>query len=202
MMDHGHLTMRQKLLKAIYPIFTTYKKLFNRKTKVLFNERDTHPGQSFYELSVQLNNGRRLPFWELRGKKVLLVNTASDCGFTAQYEELQKLYEQEKENLVVIGFPANDFRQQEKGSDQEIAEFCRVNFGVSFPLAVKASVVRGDKQQSVFRWLTEKQKNGWNSKQPSWNFSKYIVDERGVLMYYFDAAISPIGEEVQKALGR
>jgi len=201
-MVSGYLTIRRKLLKAIYPVFTGYKKLFNQGTTVLFNKKHARPLQSFYALSVQLNNGHQLSFEELRGKKVLLVNTASDCGFTAQYEELQRLYERDKENLVVIGFPANDFKQQEKGSDQEIAEFCRLNFGVTFPLAVKASVVHGDEQQSVFQWLTQKEKNGWNSKQPSWNFSKYIVDERGVLMYYIDAAISPLGEEVQNALGR
>ena len=156
--------------------------------------------EPFYTLSTQLNNGTELKFDSLKGKKVLLVNTASNCGYTNQYDDLQKLFEQHQNNLIVIGFPANDFKEQEKGSDDEIAQFCRINFGVTFPLAKKDSVKKGHHQQKVFRWLTDKTKNGWNSKQPSWNFTKYLVNEQGVLTHYFDAAISPLGEEVSSAI--
>jgi len=131
---------------------------------------------------------------------VLLVNTASDCGYTNQYDDLQKLYKQFEQKLVIIGFPANDFKEQEKGDDEAIAEFCKLNFGVTFPLAKKSSVVRSAQQNEVFRWLTDKMKNGFTSKQPSWNFSKYLVDEDGVLTHYFDPSVSPLSKEVIAAI--
>ena len=143
-----------------------------------------------------MNTGKELKFDSLKGKKILLVNTASDCGYTGQYDDLQKLYQDYSDRLMVIGFPANDFKQQEKGNDEEIAQFCKLNFGVTFPLAKKSPVIKGEDQQEVFRWLTDKTKNGWNNKQPSWNFSKYLVDEKGILTSYFDPAVSPLSEEV------
>jgi len=194
------MTARQKLLKAIYPVLTGYKKIFGKDLKMLSNGKNVQPVESFYNLSVKLNDGKELKFRELKGKKVLLVNTASDCGFTAQYDDLEKLYEEEKNKLTIIAFPANDFKEQEKGSDEEIARFCKLNFGVTFPLAIKASVIKQGNQQPVFQWLTDKAKNGWNNKQPSWNFSKYLVDEQGVLTNYFDPAISPLSDEVKKAI--
>ena len=130
----------------------------------------------------------------------MLVNTASECGYTAQYDDLQKLYEVHREKLVIIGFPANDFGQQEKGSNDQIAEFCRVNFGVTFPLAQKSTVIAGDQQNDIFRWLTRKDRNGWNTQPPTWNFSKYLVNEEGVLTHYFDPAVSPMSDEVVKAV--
>jgi len=103
---------------------------------------------------------------------------------------------------VIIGFPANDFKEQEKGSDEEIAQFCKLNYGVDFPLAKKGTVIKGNNQQRVFQWLSDKSKNGWNDKQPSWNFSKYLINEQGILMNYFDPAISPLSGEVKKAITR
>ncbi len=196
------MTVRQKFLKALYPIFTGYKRLFGKGTKILFNKNGISPPQSFYDLSVKLNNGKEFNFDQLKGKKVLLVNTASDCGYTAQYEGLEKLYEQGKDKLVIIAFPANDFKEQEKENDQEIAQFCKINFGITFPLATKGSVIKGNNQQKVFQWLTDRTKNGWNNKQPSWNFSKYLINEEGSLMNYFDPAISPSSDEVKKAIAQ
>lgn len=196
------MTVRQKFLKAIYPLFTGYKKLFNTDSRILSNDKNIRPVESFYDLSVKLNDGRQLQFGELKGKKVLLVNTASDCGFTAQYDALEKLYEQDTHKLTIIGFPANDFKKQEKGTDEEIARFCKQNFNVTFLLATKNSVIRGPRQQEVFQWLTDETKNGWNNKQPSWNFSKYLVNEQGVLVNYFDPAISPLSEEVKRAIDK
>ena len=131
---------------------------------------------------------------------ILLMNTASDCGYTNQYEDLQKLYEENKDSLVIIGFPANNFKEQEKGTDEEIAEFCKLNYGVSFPLAKKRSVIAGPDQHPIFQWLTDKNKNGWTSKKPSWNFSKYLVNENGILVNYFDPSISPTSSEVKDAI--
>lgn len=193
------MNIRQKILKAVYPAFIAWGKLTGRRSSVLINEQHANPLQSFYDLEVQLNNGQPLKLSTAKGKKVLIVNTASDCGYTAQYDDLQKLYEQNKDKLLVIGFPANDFKEQEKGNDEEIAQFCKINFGVTFPLAKKSSV-KGENKNEVFKWLSDRNKNGWNNKQPSWNFSKYLVNEQGVLTHYFDPAISPLSNEIIEAL--
>lgn len=135
-----------------------------------------------------------------KGKKILFVNTASDCGYTDQYDALQKLYEDNKDKLMIIGFPANDFKEQEKGTDEEIAQFCKINYGVTFPLVKKTSVIPGHDQHPVFQWLSDKTKNGWTNKKPSWNFSKYLVNEDGILTNYFDPSISPTSREVVAAI--
>jgi glutathione peroxidase len=141
-----------------------------------------------------------LPFSNLRDKKILLVNTASNCGYTNQYSELQQLYQEHKASLIVLAFPSNDFKEQEKGSDEAIARFCQVNFGVSFPLAKKSIVKKGTGQNKVFEWLTHKNLNGWNEKEPTWNFSKYLVNEEGILTHYFDPAVSPLDPAVLNAI--
>lgn len=190
-------------MKALYPAIIAWGKLTGRRSTTLVNAGNKPSGQtSFYDLTTELNNGQQLTFDSLKGKKVLLVNTASNCGFTAQYDDLQKLYEQYKDKLVIIGFPANDFKEQEKGSDADIAEFCRINFGVSFPLAKKSTVIKGDAQNRIFQWLTNENLNGWNSQPPSWNFSKYLVNEQGVLTHYFDPAVSPVSEQVVEAISK
>ncbi|MBI1344010.1 MAG: glutathione peroxidase [Terrimonas sp.] len=194
------MTIRQKILKAFYPALTGITQLFGRHDRVLKNEKQVRAPHSFYDLTLVQNNGDPLPLSAYKGKKVLLVNTASDCGYTAQYDDLQQLYETYKDKLVVIGFPANDFKEQEKGSDEEIAKFCRLNFGVSFPLAKKSSVRRGEEQNPVFRWLTDKQYNGWNDRAPVWNFTKYLVNEEGMLTAYFEPSVSPLSETVVGAV--
>ena len=164
------------------------------------NDKPAVPSQSLYDLSVQLYTGNTLRFDSLKGKKILMVNTASNCGYTNQYEDLEKLHEKYKDKLAVIGFPANDFKEQEKGTDEEIAEFCKLNYGVQFPLAKKSTVIKGEQQNEVFKWLTDKSRNGWNDQQPSWNFSKYLINEKGELINYFDPAVSPLSDEVIKAI--
>ena len=144
------MTVRQTVLKAIYPLWMSLNRLFGKRSKVLANKKNIQPFQSFYSLSVRLNNGSLLSFDSLRGRKLLLVNTASDCGYTNQYRDLQKLYKEHYDKLTVIAFPANDFQQQEKGSDEEIGNFCKMNFGVTFPIALKSSVVKGNDQQKSF----------------------------------------------------
>src|SRR5215831_17687175 len=129
------MTVRQTVLKAIYPIWMLVSKSIGKRSKVLANRKNIAPHQSFYDLSAQLNNGKTLAFNTLKGKKLLLVNTASDCGYTNQYDDLQKLYEQYQDKLTIIAFPANDFKEQEKGSDDDIQNFCKTNFGVTFPIA-------------------------------------------------------------------
>jgi glutathione peroxidase len=193
-----NMTYRQKVLKAAYPALMWWTKLTGKNTKELSGAKP--PPVPFYSLKGILNNGDTLDFASLKGKKVMLVNTASDCGYTNQYSDLQKLSEQYKDKLIVIGFPANDFKEQEKGTDSEIAQFCKANFGVSFPLMKKSSVIKGTEQNEVFQWLTDSTKNGWNTKQPSWNFSKYIINEEGVLTNYFGPSVSPLGNDVIRAI--
>ena len=195
-----NMTIRQRVLKAVYPAFTWWGRVTGKNSKVFNNDSTLAPKQSLYDLSFTMNNGETIPLSAYKGKKILLVNTASDCGYTNQYEDLQKLYEENKDSLVIIGFPANNFKEQEKGSDEEIAEFCKLNYGVTFPLAKKSSVVSGTDQHPVFQWLTDKNKNGWTSKKPSWNFSKYLVNENGILVNYFDPSISPTSSEVKAAI--
>lgn len=193
------MTLRQRIMKLAYPLILWLRQR-STKEKVVWNKKKTAPPVSFYSLSATGNNGAELPFEKLKGKKVLLVNTASDCGYTAQYAELQQLYRHAKEDVEIIAFPANDFREQERGSDEDIARFCSVNFGVSFPLTKKAVVVKATGQHPVYQWLTDPKQNGWNDKAPAWNFAKYLVNEEGILTHYFDPGVSPVGTEVLKAI--
>jgi glutathione peroxidase len=193
-----NMTYRQKVLKAVYPVLMWFTKLTGSNTKELTG--DKQPPVSFYTLKGTLNNGDTLDFARLKGKKVMLVNTASDCGYTNQYTDLQKLADEYKDKLVVIGFPANDFKEQEKGTDTEIAQFCKANYGVTFPLMQKSGVIKSTEQNPVYRWLTDSAKNGWNNKQPAWNFTKYVINENGILTNYFGSSVSPMSNEVLKAI--
>ena len=195
------MTVKQRLLKIVYPLWIAFTKLMGRNTKVFTNSKNVQPAESIYSLQVPLSNGNTLPLEAYKGKKIMLVNTASNCGYTNQYDDLQKLYQRFNNQLEIIAFPANDFKEQEKGSDSDIARFCKINFGVTFPLAKKSVVVKSNDQNNIFKWLTNKTKNGWNEKAPSWNFSKYLINEQGTLTHYFDPSISPLSEAVVKAIG-
>lgn len=197
-----NMTNRQKVLKAVYPALMWVNKITGGKSKIVTNSTPVTPPKSLYDLSVKLNDGSELKLGALKGKKILLVNTASDCGYTDQYGDLQKIYEANKDKLMVIGFPANDFKEQEKGNDDDIAAFCKKNYGISFPLAIKSSVIKGERQNEIFKWLSDEKLNGWNDQQPTWNFSKYLVNENGVLTNYFDPAISPSSDEIKNAINK
>ncbi len=197
-----NMTYRQKLLKAVYPAFMWFTKLTGKNTTALSNTAQVKPPQSFYDLSLKLNNGKVLDCSTLAGKKVLLVNTASNCGYTNQYGGLQTLQNEMQDKLVIIGFPANDFKEQEQGSDESIGQFCSINFGVTFPLAAKSVVLKKEGQGPIFEWLTDKSKNGWNDHQPDWNFCKYLINETGVLTHYFSASVQPGGPEIKAALSK
>jgi len=194
-----NMTYRQKILKAVYPVLMLASRLTGMNAEKLSNDK-VKPPVPFYSLKGELGSGDSIDFNSFQGKKVLLVNTASNCGYTNQYDDLQKLSEQYKDKLLVIGFPANDFKEQEKGTDEEIMQFCKVNYGVTFPLMKKSVVIRSAGQNPVFQWLSDSAKNGWNNKYPSWNFSKYLVNENGVLTNYFDPSVSPLGKEILGAI--
>lgn len=193
-------TIRQNILRALYPAVMKLTQWAGKKNDVLQNGSGELFKIPIYDLSVELNGGKRLSLGDLQGKKILLVNTASDCGYTAQYSELQQLQERYRGSLQVIGFPANDFKEQEKESDEAIAQFCQMNFGVTFPLVKKSSVVKGTAQHPVYQWLTQREKNGWNEREPSWNFSKYLVNEQGLLTHYFDPSVAPFSTDVIQAI--
>jgi glutathione peroxidase len=199
-MNTLNLTGRQKIMKAIYPAITFAGRLFGMNADIIENKAGVKPIVSIYDITIELNDGSRQLLSFYKGRKILFVNTASDCGYTAQFDGLQNLYESFGDKLMIIGFPANDFKEQEKRTDAEIGAFCRKNYGVSFPLVKKGSVIRGSGQQPVYQWLTNKEKNGWNAKIPSWNFSKYLVNEEGVLTCYFGPSVEPDGEKLSNAI--
>ena len=194
------MTGKQKVMKAVYPLITGLTRLFGKNSDILENHDRKTPGHLIFDIPVKLNGGGALNLHEFAGKKIMFVNTASDCGYTRQYEELQQLQTQFANKLQIIAFPANDFSEQEKGTDEEIMKFCKMNYGINFPLAAKTVVIKTTLQNEVFKWLSDKSLNGWNDKAPSWNFSKYLVDETGKLTHYFDPSVSPLGKEVVEAV--
>jgi glutathione peroxidase len=193
------MTLNQKIRKFIYPLILLYSRLRKKNLIILNNAHKKIPLVSFYTLKASSNSGKEISFEEFRGKKVIIVNVASNCGYTRQYDSLEKLYEGSKDKLVILGFPANNFNEQEPDSDQAIEKFCKLNYGVSFPLFKKASVLKPH-QNEVYQWLSDKTQNGWNDRQPMWNFSKYLIDEKGVLTHFFGPAITPENSEIKEAL--
>lgn len=194
------MTLRQRIMKFFYPALLLLNRVTSGKGSVVRNTRQSRPHHSVYDLETTDIHGQPLPLGAFRGRKMLFVNTASNCGYTQQYDDLEQLYRQFPQRLVIIGFPSNNFHNQEKGSNSEIAEFCRINFGVSFPLAEKSDVLPGKNQNRIFRWLTRSAENGWNNKVPEWNFSKYLLNEEGVLTHYFGPSVSPRSEMFRKAI--
>jgi glutathione peroxidase len=192
------MTTKQLLLKTVYPFFAFINKKFKMNTRV--DASTVKAATSIYDLEMQQNNGTVFSMGSLKNKKILLVNTASDCGYTAQYDGLQQLSETFKDKLVILGFPSNDLGEQEKADDKTIQEFCKINFGVTFPLMAKSSVRKGPSQNEIFAWLSDKNKNGWNDTAPTWNFCKYLIDENGNLTHFFEAAIEPTDERLIDAV--
>jgi len=157
---------------------------------MIFSEEPVIELQSFHDLSARSIDGQTVSMESYKGKKILVVNVASKCGYTPQYEGLQNLYEKYGEELVVLGFPSNNFLWQEPGQDKEIKLFCKQNYGVTFPLFSKIHV-KGKKQHPVYQWLSDPKLNGWNDLKPSWNFNKYLIDEKGHLLEHFNADVNP-----------
>ncbi|MFO0358696.1 MAG: glutathione peroxidase [Sphingobacteriaceae bacterium] len=152
----------------------------------------TNASSGFYSLKATTIDGKPFSFEELRDKKVLIVNTASACGFTKQYKKLQELFDRFKDrNFVILGFPSNDFGEQEKGDAGSIQEFCSVNFGVTFTLFEKTHII-GDQQHPVYQWLTQKKLNGKQNSKVYWNFQKYMISENGELIDFLYPFRSPL----------
>jgi glutathione peroxidase len=154
---------------------------------------------SFYDFKMKSIDGKEIDFSQFKGKKVLIVNTASECGYTPQYAGLQELHEKFGDKVVVLGFPCNDFGGQEPGSNEEISGFCSKNYGVSFQMMDKVNV-KGNNISPLYKWLSDKSLNGWNSELPSWNFCKYLISEDGKLLKFFNSSVKPLSEEITASL--
>jgi glutathione peroxidase len=191
------------LMSLIYAVLTILgcKQVKSKPENIDMTDKST-----FYEflaanpsVKVKTIDGADIDLAQYKGKKVLIVNTASECGYTPQYKELETLYETYKDKLVILGFPANNFGGQEPGTNEEIKKFCSKNYSVTFPMFEKISVL-GDDQNAIYKWLTSKDLNGWNEQQPKWNFSKYLLDENGSLLKYYSSAVKPMSEEIVSML--
>tara|TARA_B100001750_G_C15446193_1_gene566327 strand:+ start:57 stop:632 length:576 start_codon:yes stop_codon:yes gene_type:complete len=154
-----------------------------------------NPITSFYDIEANSISGEPIKMEAYKGKKILVVNVASKCGLTPQYAQLEKLYQQHSDKLIILGFPSNDFLRQEPGSNEQIATFCSREYAVTFPLFEKIKV-KGSKKHSVYDWLTNAKQNGWNKKGPSWNFTKYLINEDGKLIKRFSPKTSPLSNEI------
>jgi glutathione peroxidase len=181
--------MKTFVVPAIILFACTAATLKLRKMETTANPKN------IYEFKVPSIEGGTIDFSKYKGKKILIVNTASECGFTPQYEGLEKLYKDHRDKLVVVGFPANNFGEQEPGTNEEIQQFCKVRYGVTFPLAGKVDVV-GEHRHPLFKWLTSKNENGVLNATIKWNFTKFLLDENGKLLATFDSQVTPESEEI------
>lgn len=154
---------------------------------------------SCFKLSANSLSGQPVSFDQYLGKKIIILNVASKCGYTPQYADWERFFTENKDKVVVLGFPANDFMGQEPGSADEIAEFCQKNYGVSFPMFEKTHV-KGSEISPVYKWLTDPTQNGWNNQEPSWNFCKYLINEKGELVSFFASKVTPESPEFKEAL--
>lgn len=180
-------------------IATTIFSLFFTTFLTTNNSGFMKPQASIYDISLTSLNGEKIDLSAFKGKKILIVNTASECGFTKQYADLQKLHEKYHDKLVIIGVPCNQFGGQEPGNAQEIKTFCQVNYGVTFLMTEKVDV-KGENQHPLYQWLTKKELNGVKSSSVKWNFQKYLIDEQGNLLDYYFSITNPMSPKITKQL--
>lgn len=183
-------------LLFVIPLIIACTRIESRPSNL--NENMT-TAASFYDFKMKSIDGMEIDFSQFKGKKVLIVNTASECGYTPQYAELQELHEKYGDKVTVVGFPANNFGGQEPGNNSEIKTFCSKNYGVNFLMMEKVSV-KGENASPLYTWLSNKDQNGWNSDAPSWNFCKYLISEDGKLLKFYSSAVKPMSKEITSAL--
>jgi glutathione peroxidase len=151
-------------------------------------------GNTFYDISIKGIDGKDMPLTKYKGKKILIVNVASECGYTPQYEQLEELYKAHSKSLIVLGCPSNDFGGQEPGSSEEIVAFCKKNYGVTFPLTEKVGIKKDT--HPIYQWLTQKAKNGVSDNEVKWNFTKFLIDEKGTLVHCFPSSVTPLDDKI------
>lgn len=181
------------LLTALFLSFISCNKETEKNTTAKVEET------GIYAYKVAALKGDTIDFAAFKGKKILIVNTASECSYTYQYEGLEALYNKYKGKLVIVGFPSNDFGLQEPGTNEEIADFCKENYGVTFPMAAKIAV-NGNEIAPIYKWLTQKEQNGYESSTIAWNFQKYLIDETGKLIGVFASKVEPNSTELTTAI--
>ncbi len=187
---------RKSMKNFIYACLALFTLTACGQQKKQYKDSKNMEKQSIYSYSVDDIYGETFNLSDLKGKKVMLVNTASKCGYTPQYKDLQALYERFKDdNFVIIGFPANNFANQEPGSEEQIAQFCEANYGVTFPMMSKISV-KGSDMHPVYKFLTQKELNGVMDSEVKWNFQKYLIDEQGYLVKTLPSSTLPTDEAV------
>ena len=187
-------------MKILLLIFLGLTGGYLLKEKV-FNIKETAPklnsqsNEKFYQLSAKDIEGNIVNFSKYKGKKLLIVNVASKCGYTPQYKDLQELHKKYNDKITILAFPSNNFGFQEPGSNEQIEEFCETNFGVEFQLFEKSNV-RGENTNDVYKWLSSINDNGWNDKSPRWNFFKYLIDDFGNLKAVYSSNVNPLDKEI------
>jgi glutathione peroxidase len=174
-----------------------FKLTIGKKTVIIGSENAI--ASSIHQFKIKATDGSIIDFASFAGKKILVVNTASECGYTKQYDGLQKLYEANKDKLIIVGFPCNQFGGQDPGDEKTIESFCKKNYGVSFPLTNKVDV-KGEKIDPIYKWLCNKSENGVLDASIKWNFNKFILDEKGILLAYFSSSITPDSQEIANYL--
>jgi glutathione peroxidase len=194
------MTIRQKLLFYVYPWLIKASKWLG-KNRIVRAPGSMPSMVSFYSLSAAAINGESLSFSGLTGKKIVIVNTASDCGYTRQLEELTALKQLAGDRLEILCFPSNEFKQQEKANNEAIQQFCSTHYGGGYRLMQKSAVLPGPNQHPLYQWLTQATQNGWCNQAPEWNFSKYFIDEQGNLQAYAGPNTSPMDAAWRKLIG-
>ena len=174
-------------------IYILREKVFKVNDKAPDNKMIANENK-FYNLSANDIDGNLIDFSKFKGKKILIVNVASKCGYTSQYKDLQELHKKYNDKVTILAFPSNNFGFQEPGSNDQIEEFCETNYGIEFQLFEKSDV-RGKNLNSVYKWLSSIDDNGWNDKAPRWNFFKYLVDETGNLKAVYSSNVNPLDDE-------
>ncbi len=184
----------RKILLLVYSMVMLWSCQNNaqeKKVTTTNQKKITMKKETIYQYKVKDINGKDFDFSALKGKKILIVNTASECGLTPQYNDLESIYEKYTElNFIIVGFPANNFGAQEPGTNKQIAEFCKLNYGVTFPMMSKISV-KGDDMHEVYQFLTQKSKNGLQDSEVEWNFQKYLINEQGELVKVLSPRVLP-----------
>ena len=180
---------------AVSVAFITLKPTASTPMNTSAESESVAAAASVYDFTVKSIDGKDVKLSQYKGKKLLIVNTASECGYTPQYKDLEALYKKHGDKVTVLGFPANNFGGQEPGTEAQIATFCEKNFGVTFPLFSKVSVTGAD-TAPLFKFLADKQQNGAVDSAPSWNFCKYLVDEQGRVVKFYKSGVSPLSPEL------